>query len=655
MYRVGDVVLIRPDSHPPNRDLHRDRPDVDDFEEFDAESPPSSTDDDSDGSNDVALWFGMVVHFHRSPSKNASKPSELLVHIHWCARSSPPFGRRLSDRFARLQVRHRLYRSESRGVPFAASSAQSRQVRRLSGRRDSREGRLPVRQASRCLTHVFLDVPDGRLFQLVRSVTPFPACTADSFLVRAQYNEEDGSFKDIPPTVFAIFGPPLHDRKTDVRALFPECLKAGVSLCPSCETTLDSHYRTREPKEDEGSRRRALRAIRIDGGFEIDGVPYHVGDYVFVVPAEDPSDGEDEEEPDGGDRAAGADHPRPYRLARIVSIIAAADEPDEVDEVEVEWLPRASDIDKRLRPTGHFLSEREVFLTDAPACRLATAHISGKFSLSELCTPDDDDATREIALLEDSSSNAFYARFRLVRKPGDPAVDRGFGEDGDVWPIVDANGFFYPYSFEAVRLEQGALTTCGVCKAQRDREVAERQEVRSYASQAELNHLALYAGGGLLDLGLEQGCSVLSVKHAVEKHAPAASCMRSNALHPLKTLETTVSNVSEAMFYGLDEEDAEIPPVGRVYSVAGGAPCQGFSQANHYKRTDDLRSLEPFVFLSTLAISRPLVAVFENVAAFKRHALPVQGSRSGSYFQLFVAVCVALGYQVRWTVVDAAG
>lgn len=74
-----------------------------------------------------------------------------------------------------------------------------------------------------------------------------------------------------------------------------------------------------------------------------------------------------------------------------------------------------------------------------------------------------------------------------------------------------------------------------------------------------------------------------------------------------------------------------------------------------YKKVDDLRCLEPFVFLSSLATFRPLYAVFENVKGFLSHALPAPGSPRGSFLQLFVATAVKLRYQVRWTLVNSAG
>ncbi|BGP30827.1 hypothetical protein JCM10296v2_002584 [Rhodotorula toruloides] len=631
-FQAGDVVLIRPEKGPQDP-FHRPRApeevDIDDFEESDAESSSShdtsSTDDTSttndegeerrsaSGTEDVKLWFGLIVYFHRKRAKpHARGPSPLQAHILWFATAST--------------------------VPSLGPYLPPRQLLTLD--------RCDNVEAVTLLSKVpFQFVKPAAATRSSSSIWP-----KTGFFSWAVYNDEDGSFRDGDPTFLAVSGngADLDKAATDRSKLFPHCDKNGRPPCPSCETTFESNYRTKP----EGSRR-ALRAIRIDGGFEIDRVPYHPGDFIYVVPVEDSASDEDGE---GDKRRPAAEDPRPYRLAQIVTVVDDAEEPDEIHEIKVAWLTRASDVPERLRPSGSFLSEREVFFTDAPPYSLATADISKKFSLVQLDIAEDDDATLEIARLESSSPDAFYTRFRLDRKPGEPGRDKGYGEDGEVWPIVDSHGFFYgEFGFEAVKLENGALQTCETCQTTSDRKAAERQAVLRAASRATLNHLALYAGGGLLDRGLEEGCPILTVKHAVEKHAPAASCMRSNALHSLETLETTVSNVAEAAFYGIDVESGDIPPVGQVYSIAGGAPCQGFSQANHYKRIDDLRTLEPFVFLSTLAVYRPPTAIFENVANFRRHALPLPGSRSGSFFQLFIAGCLSLGYQVRWTLVDSAG
>ncbi|GAA5884403.1 hypothetical protein JCM3774_001514 [Rhodotorula dairenensis] len=193
---------------------------------------------------------------------------------------------------------------------------------------------------------------------------------------------------------------------------------------------------------------------------------------------------------------------------------------------------------------------------------------------------------------------------------------------------------------------------CRDCHGDFEAWQAARAQAAASGAKAELSHLALYSGGGLLDLGLERGCPLLKTKVAVEQHAPAAECLSANVLEPVTTIVNSVSNAAEELYFGAA---TDLPKPGSLFSIAGGSPCQGFSQANRYKKTDDTRTFEPFVFLNFVALYRPLHVVFENVATFTRHALPKPGSERGSFFKLFVSVLLGLGYQLRWQVVDAAG
>lgn len=176
----------------------------------------------------------------------------------------------------------------------------------------------------------------------------------------------------------------------------------------------------------------------------------------------------------------------------------------------------------------------------------------------------------------------------------------------DLHPIKSAS-----LEADVAKIEQGSLdafwTTddflgCAVCtraaderqKAKVDIAVAmESPASRPNSGQSrkalELSHLAVYAGGGLLDYGLQQGCPVLRTSDAVEQHAPAAACMRSNFLEDVRTHEESASDVVESLYYELvggvaGGSETEYPRPGTIFSLAGGSPCQGFSHANRYKQ-----------------------------------------------------------------------
>lgn len=181
-------------------------------------------------------------------------------------------------------------------------------------------------------------------------------------------------------------------------------------------------------------------------------------------------------------------------------------------------------------------------------------------------------------------------------------------------------------------------------------------------------------GGGLLDLGLEQGNPLLHTSIAIEKHHVAAECFYANH-DGGNIIKQTVSDVNEEVYFGRPSEALQ---PGELAFLSGGSPCQvrplvvlqgclppltrheheqGFSRLNRFKTLDDLRCAEPFVYLTSLAIFRPLHALYENVAAFETHSIPhpIPGSHDQSFFRLFVAVATSLRYQLRWSVVNAAG
>lgn len=103
--------------------------------------------------------------------------------------------------------------------------------------------------------------------------------------------------------------------------------------------------------------------------------------------------------------------------------------------------------------------------------------------------------------------------------------------------------------------------------------------------------------------------------------------------HPTSTkrvLCDSVSEVTERHFF--DENEPFV--AGTVLSMSGGSPCQvsavvtspprsshdrnfhitnygaqGFSMLNRHRRDDDVRTFEPFVFVSGMSLHRPLYAL----------------------------------------------
>lgn len=130
---------------------------------------------------------------------------------------------------------------------------------------------------------------------------------------------------------------------------------------------------------------------------------------------------------------------------------------------------------------------------------------------------------------------------------------------------------------------------CRKCLSDFDAQQGARAQAAALASTVEMHHLALYSGGGLLDIGLERGCPLLRINYAVEQHAPAAQCHSANILESFSTIVNSVSNVAEAVYFG---EETDLPQPGSLFSLAGGSPCQGFSHANRYKKVRNVSLFE---------------------------------------------------------------
>ncbi|GAA5900005.1 hypothetical protein JCM8208_005563 [Rhodotorula glutinis] len=423
-------------------------------------------------------------------------------------------------------------------------------------------------------------------------------------------------------------------------ASFDKCREYGLVECASCESQAVYIDTTKTPVKD--SQVRDTKAVRGDGGvdelFFLDGTPYHRDDTVYVAFREDDMD----VKPSNialPRRTIQADAARTtWRLARLVDLDAPpTDGDDEVVKVQIEWIVRAHELKLSRTTDDAYLSSHEVLVTSETEVVDAVS-LRGRFTLA-FVDEDDPDLAKTVATLEQSAADSFWTRARASSTNAETPFLNDSG-------VVTGKARRKP-------LEKRDVKVCAVCEAASSVKAARRRQVLQ-VDDLLLSAGALYSGGGLLDLGLEQGCSLLRTRVAIEKHRPALECLQSNFLSSPHGINKSVSDVNESVYFG---EDALGPKPGQLALLSGGSPCQGFSRLNRFKTLDDLRCAEPFVFLSSLAVFRPLYALYENVAAFESHALPypVPGHERGSFFRLFVAVATSLRYQLRWTIVNAAG
>ncbi|GAA6002022.1 hypothetical protein JCM10207_003042 [Rhodosporidiobolus poonsookiae] len=444
-----------------------------------------------------------------------------------------------------------------------------------------------------------------------RFLTNGEPCPRFGFFCSSLYSVDDGSFTD---------------RSILTPNSTPRCGQRDLDPCASCETTIAHYSRTKESSEG-----RVLTPIpSVESGvlFLLNDTPYHVNDHILVRPHTETG------------RRFG--RPEPFRLARLLRLADPIDfANDPLQHVEVEWIIRATEAGAH--SVNKFEAEREVLPT-AQVATIETTRLDGHFTLRhlDLRGQSTEEQRDEINRVERSGVDVFW----LTRQFRPSAVLK-------IVNAVDGCFSFKKEDVELVTAETLAAASCAACRAAHAETTERLGKIQDKLDDfnnwgIRLDNLATYAGGGLLDFGMGEGCAVLRTNRAVEKHGPAASFMRSNALEGCDVDVRTVSDHIEDAYHDLEGSRA------RPQHITGGAPCQGFSSVNRYKKEDDLRCAEPLVYLGSLAVNRPSFALFENVRGFRQHALPTKDSKRGSFFQLFLAVALMLRYQLRWQVDNAA-
>ena len=143
--------------------------------------------------------------------------------------------------------------------------------------------------------------------------------------------------------------------------------------------------------------------------------------------------------------------------------------------------------------------------------------------------------------------------------------------------------------------------------------------------------LSLYSGAGGLDLGFIRAGFVPVLANDIDFFAVATYDLAIPGGHAVCC----------------PVESLPLPPVHSVDVVAGGPPCQGWSQAGKMN-PDDPRSKHVWVFLDTVRRLRPLAFVMENVQNLG------SGSRWSTVREKLVAESEAMGYRTTLMLLDAA-
>ncbi|KAK1370563.1 DNA (cytosine-5)-methyltransferase [Heracleum sosnowskyi] len=181
-----------------------------------------------------------------------------------------------------------------------------------------------------------------------------------------------------------------------------------------------------------------------------------------------------------------------------------------------------------------------------------------------------------------------------------------------------------------------------------------------------LDTLDIFAGCGGLSEGLQKSGASLT-KWAIEYEEPAGEAFKLN--HP--DASTIISNCNVILraimtAYG-DEDDCictsdaaemaakldetelkKLPRPGKVDFINGGPPCQGFSGMNRFNQStwSKVQCEMILAFLSFVEYYRPRFFLLENVRNFVSF-------NKGQTFHLTLASLLAMGYQVRFGILEA--
>ncbi|TKX83813.1 DNA cytosine methyltransferase, partial [Halorubrum sp. SS5] len=157
-------------------------------------------------------------------------------------------------------------------------------------------------------------------------------------------------------------------------------------------------------------------------------------------------------------------------------------------------------------------------------------------------------------------------------------------------------------------------------------------------SQQDLTYVDLFAGAGGLSVGLER--AGFELVHAVEVDDDARASFANNreGLEP----EELTQDIRE-----VDNQDVtEVVGRDTVDLVAGGPPCQGFSEVVSPDGSDDRNHL--FVnFISWVNELEPKAALFENVRG-------MQNTADGKFLDAVEESFGEMGYDVSYRVVEAS-
>ncbi|TFK42486.1 S-adenosyl-L-methionine-dependent methyltransferase [Crucibulum laeve] len=382
-----------------------------------------------------------------------------------------------------------------------------------------------------------------------------------------------------------------------------------------CENEVDFIHL---PNQDELDALNEIEALReevqtISGGFTQYGINYHVNDFVYIHPEEGSL----------------------LKIGQITKIRGIPDKP----KITVHRLGRYDDYVRRKRRKS---SGQEL------TCDERRLYVSKDNDNVITITPEELDGVCFVRHLTDFN---------------------------EIESWVKNEDHFYLNQVGTIKqlctIEEDEFPICEVCDKEHARKIEHQEMLR--LRNAPLRGLELFCGAGGLGTGM--GLSgFVETKYAVEMDAYAAATYKDN--HP----DTTVycQDTCTLLKHAIDVYEGKNPPPllssdGKTYCppvpgkhevdfIFGGPPCQSFSQANHRPKANDPRSALPSNMLSFAEVFQPSTFLLENVIGIlnfpllsqqSEHGYGLEGGIKSGVVKFIVRTLIALGYQVRYLLLQA--
>jgi DNA (cytosine-5)-methyltransferase 1 len=160
--------------------------------------------------------------------------------------------------------------------------------------------------------------------------------------------------------------------------------------------------------------------------------------------------------------------------------------------------------------------------------------------------------------------------------------------------------------------------------------------------------LSLFSGAGGLDLGITQaGFNILA---SVEVDPNCCSTLRAWVERAAATTKVIEKDI-RAIDPGVLMQDIGLRP-GQLDLLAGGPPCQAFSQIGKRASLEDPRGLLLFEMLRFAKEIKPRAILIEQVKGLL--TAPDKTGKRGGVLEMFLSGLAELGYEARWRVLNSA-